>query len=141
MAELPSTAGSPNPGALATATKLQLGTQFVDTDIPQATDNHERLRSNGLYHATVTHTLGREPEYDQVDIDFTIDPGKRAKFGGIALEGNPLRSPAAVIRSTRWRGFWGLGRWSRLPSSACKRASMVSDRITRSMITCSPASR
>src|SRR4051812_26513473 len=28
----------PNPGALATATKLQLGTQFVDTDIPQATD-------------------------------------------------------------------------------------------------------
>ena len=57
------------------------------------------------------HLLGREPEHDQVDIDFTIDPGNRAKFGGIALEGNPLRSPAAVIRSTRWRRFWGFGPW------------------------------
>lgn len=101
----------PNTGQLATATKLQLGSQFSEPDVGQATDNIiERLHANGLYRATVSHTEDVEPKIEQLNIDFTIDPGKRAKFGKVVVEGDPKKPVADIIRMTRWRQL-GFGRW------------------------------
>src|SRR5206468_4210342 len=77
----------PNTGQLATAAKLELGSKFSEPEVGQATDNIlERLRANGLYGATVSHTEDVEPRIEQLNIDFTIDPGKRARFGNVSVE-------------------------------------------------------
>ncbi len=101
----------PNSGQLATATKLGLGTRFSAPDLGQATDNIiERLRANGLYRATVSHRQEPEPAIEQMNIDFTIDPGKRAAFGNVVVEGEPGKPVADIIRMTRWRRFL-VGSW------------------------------
>ena len=103
--------GSPDPpsnGQLVSAAKLQLGEDFVRTDLMQATGSIlERLRANGLYQATVSHNIQQDPRYEQTAIDFTISPGKRAVFGGLLVEGSPERPIPGIIRSTGWRRFWG----------------------------------
>lgn len=105
----------PSPGQLATATKLQLGSEFAPNDIPQAVENIQtRLRANGLYNATVTSDVTRDTSIEQIDIDFKIDPGKRAKFAGVAIEGEAGRPTPSIIRSTRWRRPFGLFGWNPL---------------------------
>jgi outer membrane protein assembly complex protein YaeT len=106
--------GSPDPpsaGQLATAAKLQLGTPFLDTDTRQATDNLlERLRSDGLYNAKVEALKDPQPDVEQMNIDFTIDPGKRAKFGSVVVKGNADKPVEKVIGMTKWKR-WGSKKW------------------------------
>ena len=59
----------PTKGQLLTAAKLQLGSPFEDSDVEQATENLEdRLRANGLYHATVSNSIERFPHTEEVRI-------------------------------------------------------------------------
>jgi outer membrane protein assembly complex protein YaeT len=94
----------PSRGQLETAAKLELGTPFLDTDLAQAKDNIlERLRANGLYGATVSSAKDPESNIEQMNVDFTIDPGKRAKFGGVVVQGDADKPLATIIRMTGWR--------------------------------------
>lgn len=94
----------PNEGQLAGAAKLQLGTQFNDNDADSAVGNLiDRLRANGLYGSKVTYTVDRVPETQEARIHFQVDAGKRARFDGVELGGNPQRSAERVIRSSHWR--------------------------------------
>lgn len=105
----------PSRSQLAIASKLQLGTPYADNDLPQAVENMAALlRANGFYNATVTPRTQREPMTEQIRVDFTIDPGKRAKFDGVVVSGQPDRSLPAIIRSTRWKGLYGLLGWKPL---------------------------
>jgi outer membrane protein insertion porin family len=105
----------PSPGQLVTASKLLLGTEFADNDLPPALENiQNRLRANGLYNAKVTPQLTRDPDIQQINIDFRIDSGDRAKFAGVIVEGDPERSVRAIIRSTKWRRPFGLFGWNPL---------------------------
>ena len=94
--------GAPDPpssGQLVTATKLQLGTEFANNDVPPAVESiQDRLRANGLYDAKVTPELTRNPDIEQINIDFRIDPGDRARFAGLTVEGDPERPVRAIIR-------------------------------------------
>jgi outer membrane protein assembly complex protein YaeT len=108
----------PNPGQLVTASKLQLGAEFADNDLRQAIENiQNRLRANGLYSATVDTSVTRDPSIEQINIDFRIDPGSRAKFDGVVVEGDPGRSQSAIIRSTKWQRPFGLFGWRPLTES------------------------
>ena len=94
----------PNEGQLAGAAKLQLGVAFVDNDVETAVENMiDRLRANGLYQSRVTYTVERVPETQQARIHFNVDTGKRARFDGVELGGNPQRSAERVIRTSHWR--------------------------------------
>jgi outer membrane protein assembly complex protein YaeT len=100
----------PNRGQLVTAAKLQLGTEYADNDLRQAVENlQNRLRENGFYGANVSDRVVRDPTFDQALIDFTIDPGKRARFGGVVVEGRPERPPSALIHASGWRRFLNMG--------------------------------
>lgn len=102
----------PNAGQLVTATKLQLGAEFALNDLRQAEESIlERLRANGLYKAAVAHSTALDPGIGQINIDFRIDPGPRAKFSGVEVQGDPSRSSQAIIRSTRWRRPFGVFGW------------------------------
>lgn len=106
----------PNVGQLVSATKLQLGTEFSRTDINQASENLlERLRANGFYNATITPNTRFDERSADVFIDFSIDPGSRARFAGVNITGNPQRSVGGIVRSTRWqRGPLGWFGWQTL---------------------------
>jgi len=100
----------PNQGQLVVATQLQLGTEYSGADLQRAV---ERLiavvRRNGFHNASVKPDTSFDTASQQVTIDFTIDPGKRAKFDGVSISGKTERSPESIIGSTGWKRFLGLG--------------------------------
>ena len=101
-------ADPPNRNQLLTATKLELGTPFVESQMPQALGNlQERLRANGLYRATVHYVLKRDPVTEEVGVRFQLDAGPRARFDGVKLSGKFLRLPSKIIRATRYRRSLG----------------------------------
>ena len=102
-------ADPPNRGQLTTATKFELGTPFDPNALDQAVKNmQERLRANGLYRATVTYDVSRDPETENADIHFQIDAGDRARFDGVILTGQFAAEPEEkLIRTSHWRRGFG----------------------------------
>ncbi len=97
-------ADPPNRNQLLTATKLELGTPFVESQMAQAVGNlQERLRANGLHRATVHYVLERDPHTEEVGVHFQLDAGARARFDGVQLSGKFDRLPSKIIRATRYR--------------------------------------
>jgi outer membrane protein assembly complex protein YaeT len=97
-------ADPPNRNQLLTATKLELGTPFAESQMPQSVENlQERLHANGLYRATVRYVLERNPVTEEVGVHYQLDAGKRARFDGVELSGKFERLPGKIIRATRWR--------------------------------------
>ncbi len=105
----------PTKGQLFTATKLELGKEFNEAQLQQATQNiQERLRANGLHDATVTHSVERFPDTEEVVVHFKINPGERARFDGVTLTGDLTKPAKNIIDETRWRrslGFIHLPGW------------------------------
>ncbi|HZU26829.1 MAG TPA: POTRA domain-containing protein [Bryobacteraceae bacterium] len=101
----------PGDGQLETASRLELGTRFVSQQVQQAVENmQDALRRNGLYKAAIEPVRTPHPLTQQMDIDFDIDSGKRARFDGIQVTGNPQRTVAEIIHSSGWRWPWN-GPW------------------------------
>ncbi|MEO8024866.1 MAG: outer membrane protein assembly factor BamA [Bryobacteraceae bacterium] len=97
----------PSKGQLGTATKLQLGTPFVQNDLKQAVQNvQDRLRANGLYQATISSKTDRDDNTEQIGIDLSVDPGHRAHFDKVVITGDPKVSVDSLVGATGWqRGF------------------------------------
>ncbi len=105
----------PNSGQLTTATKLQLGTPYNSNDLVQATQNiQDRLRSNGLYKATIKTSTLNDDRTEQVAIDFAIDPSKRAKFEKVTITGDPKEPVDRLIGATGWQRGISLFGWAPL---------------------------
>jgi outer membrane protein assembly complex protein YaeT len=98
----------PTKGQLTTAAKLELGTLFEDKELARAGENiGERLRANGLYHATVSNSVDRDPATEEAQIHFYIDSGSRARFDGVTVNGNTSRPLESIVHETRWRRGFG----------------------------------
>jgi outer membrane protein assembly complex protein YaeT len=97
----------PNRSQLLTASKLELGTLFSESQMGQAVANlQERLRANGLYQAKINYSLTRNPLTEEASVRFQLDPGPRARFAGVQLTGTFKRSAESIVHGTRWRrGF------------------------------------
>jgi outer membrane protein insertion porin family len=94
----------PNTAQLNSATKLELGAKFAENDVQQATENiMERLRANGLYQAKLMPSIERRPPTEEVEVGFLVNPGVRAHFDGVTLEGNYDKPKDKVVAQTRWR--------------------------------------
>jgi outer membrane protein assembly complex protein YaeT len=113
----------PNPGQLAAATKLPLGTQYSERDFDQAVENLVTvLKNNGLYQAKIFPEVTAKPEVQEVDFTFLIDPGDRAKYNEPIITGDPLKSKDRIVRATAWRRFWGLLGFKKVTESRTQRA-------------------
>jgi len=98
----------PNNGQLMAATKLKLGTPFVEADKNQAAESlRDILRQNGFYSAQVSADVQYEPKWEQARIIFTVKDGKRAHYESPLVSGDPERDSAGVIRATRWKRLYG----------------------------------
>jgi outer membrane protein insertion porin family len=94
----------PNEGQLVVSTKLQLGTPFSGEGMKQAADHLiDVVKRNGFYNASVRPETSFQPAVQQVEINFKIDPGKRARFDGLIASGQTQRSTESIIHSTGWK--------------------------------------
>jgi len=101
-------ADPPNRNQLLTATKLELGAPFAESQIRQSVENlQERLRANGLYRATIRYDLDRNPSTEEVGVHFHLNTGARARFDSVLLSGKFDLPPSKIVRATRYRR--GLG--------------------------------
>ena len=102
----------PNSGELASATKLRLGTLYADADRAQATESLlQLLRQNGYYHATVNSDVEFRSHFEEANITFNVETGKRARFEEPAITGDPQRSEQSIVRATHWKRLYGLLGW------------------------------
>jgi outer membrane protein insertion porin family len=100
----------PNQGQLVNATALDLGQPFIAADVKTAEDKVRRLLiSNGYYQAAVTSSFKYSPPAQQVDITFLVDGGRRSHFGPPELDGDVQLSEHDVIKSTKWKRWFGRG--------------------------------
>jgi len=102
----------PNSGELASATKLRLGTPYVDSDRLQAVESLVNLlRQNGFYHAKVDAQVEFRRHFEEANLVFDVDAGKRARFEQPRITGNSQRAEESIVRATRWKRLYGLLGW------------------------------
>lgn len=102
----------PTHGQLVVTTRLQLGSTFAEQDMTRAADLlTDVLKRNGFYHVSVKPEAAFDDTTQQVNIDYNIDTGKRARFDGVIASGRTERSTESIIKSTGWkrRPFGWLG--------------------------------
>ena len=99
---------APSRAQLLAASKLELGVPFAAGQMALAVENmQERLRANGLYQGTIQYHLHPNPSTEEMGIEFDIDPGPRARFDGVLLQGKFARSVETIIHATGWRRGFG----------------------------------
>ncbi len=94
----------PNRGELASNGQFTLGGAFREEDVDNAVKSMTHLlQANGFYENTITPSIERSAEGQQVFIRFQVHEGKRAKYTTPVINGNKLLSDAVIIRATKWR--------------------------------------
>lgn len=102
----------PNNGQLDSATKLQLGRPYVDTDKFSAVESlQSELRRNGLYNASVRANTIFDDSTELVNLRFDIDSGSRARFEEPSISGHPERSVNNIVNSTKWHRLFAFRGW------------------------------
>jgi outer membrane protein assembly complex protein YaeT len=118
----------PTRGQLTNITNLTLGERFIPSKERQATDRLlDLLRTNGFYLAKINAVRSPAP-YQQVDITFNTDTGKRARYAQPVFKGNPNKSERDLIVATRWLRFRWFGGFKEVTDS---RTQQGLDRIRR----------
>jgi outer membrane protein assembly complex protein YaeT len=102
----------PTPTQLLNVTKLGLGEPYSEGAMRQAVEQvSSLLRANGFFGARVEVDISREPELEQVNINYRLDTGPRAHFTEPLLRGPTSLTPGDVLRATGWRRFWVPGKF------------------------------
>jgi outer membrane protein assembly complex protein YaeT len=105
----------PTAAQLETAARLQLGAPYSADDVQQARRNiEESLRRNGFYKASVEIRESPHADTRQMDIEFAIHTGARARFDGIHVTGNSTRLLEDIIRASGWHNPFGIRGWKQL---------------------------
>ncbi len=102
----------PNGGQLASATKLRLGTPYAPADTAEASDSLKNLlRQNGFYRTGIEAEVEYRPAFEEANVRFDIDTGKRARFEQPAITGASERTDESIVRATHWKRLYGLLGW------------------------------
>jgi outer membrane protein assembly complex protein YaeT len=105
----------PTTAQLETATKLQLGAPYSAQDVQQAKRNIEAsLRRNGFYKASVEARESTLADTRQMDVEFMIHSGARARFDGVHVTGDTGRPLDDIVRATGWHNPFGIRGWKQL---------------------------
>ena len=110
--------GPPTRAQLQTATRLQLGAPYSEDDVQKARENIlDSLRHNGFYSASIDVEETLDDVTRQMDIQFTLHCGKRARFDGVRVTGDNTRRLQDIVRATGWRYPFGIPRWKELTAA------------------------
>ncbi len=98
----------PSRDALRDAAKLDLGSLYLEERGKQAENNITReLLDNGFYSSRVQRRLEYDARTQQVHIHFDVETGRRARFGVPVFTGDLQQTPAKLLKTTRWHGWFG----------------------------------
>lgn len=97
----------PSAGQIVSASRLDLGVPFDDDLLPAAESSIRKLLTdNGYFEPAVSHRLDYDNVFQQVNITFLIDTGKRARYSAPKIHGDTtLVTAEALDKATRWRRF------------------------------------
>lgn len=99
-------------GALINDAKLSLGTLFEESALVQSVDAIESdLRLDGFYETKVRYEISRDATHQQVNIQFFVEPGPRARFTTPVFRGNLVLTYETLIQPTKWKRLRGALGW------------------------------
>lgn len=102
----------PNEGQLLVASKLALGAPYVPDQTAAAVSRIvDLLKRNGFYNAGIEPATATRQATQQVQLNFDVDAGRRAKFDGLTVTGDSLRPPESLINSSGFKRFRGWLGW------------------------------
>jgi len=92
----------PTESAGLAAMHLELGQPYHESSLLEGIERlQEALRADGLYLANVKWLLGPHEDTRQMDILVTVDPGPRARIGGVAIENHTPYSDKQLLRRSK----------------------------------------
>ena len=93
---------NPKPHQLVESSKLDLGATFAQESVDRSVERMLKVMAdNGYYKATITYDLIPHDDTRQMDIDFHVVPGERARVGGVTIEGDTGIPPDKVRSLTK----------------------------------------
>lgn len=114
----------PTAGQLENAANLDLGTAYSDAKLQEAVSNEQHLlESNGLFRAKVKPVLDWDTtaEYQQVNIGFDLDSGRRAHFTTPVFTGDLKVDTARLLKATKFRR-WLIHTWKPMTQTRVRQA-------------------
>ncbi len=100
-------AESPNAGQIVNASRLQLGDPFDIAQVPAAVENIRKLLvQNGYFAPKIDPQFQYDNTYDQVNITFAIQTGKRARYETPAISGDTsVLNADTITKASHWQRF------------------------------------
>ncbi|MBI5282669.1 MAG: BamA/TamA family outer membrane protein [Candidatus Solibacter usitatus] len=112
----------PNPAQLVNTAKMPLGEAFDEEMLPKAAENlRELLRANGFRDAQVRHATERRTGSEEVDVQFFVEAGRRARYGKPEFAGNVQLQAGKLIQASGWLKWRGVGGYQEVTASRTQR--------------------
>jgi outer membrane protein insertion porin family len=101
----------PNAGQLESVTRLYLGQPYTDSKLSDALSSERRLLDdNGLYRGKIQSVLDWDHQYQQVNVHFDVQAGRRAHFGPPVFIGDLKMDTSRLLSATHFRR-WMIHTW------------------------------
>jgi outer membrane protein assembly complex protein YaeT len=112
----------PNTGQLENATRLDLGQPYTPAKLTEAVNSQSQLlASNGYFRGSIHPVFDWDNDYQQANIRFEVDAGRRARFGTPVLTGNIQLDPNRVLAATRFQR-WIIHTWKPMTQPRLRQA-------------------
>ncbi len=93
-----------NPESLASGARLRLGQPLTDEDLTKAQQHlAATLAEEGYYEARITHTVRKDPDNQEAEIQFSIVAGQPAVLSVVEIQGHSIVPPERLVAIARWR--------------------------------------
>ncbi len=99
--------GNPGPieaKALVTASRLRLGSPLTDEDLSAAHQHlADLLVANGYYQSRISHEIKRDPDTQEANLLFSLEPGPPARVSSIEFRGDAAFPARRLLKTAGWR--------------------------------------
>jgi outer membrane protein insertion porin family len=101
----------PNTARLINTAKFDIGTEFMEDEVPGAVSRlTDLLRANGFSAPRVTWQTTHREETNETNIHFVVEPGPRANFARPILTGDLQQTEDKLVKTLGWQGWSWKGR-------------------------------
>lgn len=108
----------PNESQLIAASRLELGQEFTEDYLLDSTQNIlSLLRDNGFHRATVKPAFQYDALTQQVNLNFDIGTGRRARFTQPEVSGESGLTPRQILSASRWARLFNTGGFKHVTES------------------------
>ncbi|MBM3782986.1 MAG: hypothetical protein FJW30_01435 [Acidobacteria bacterium] len=115
-------ADPPNESQLIGASRLELGQEFTEDYLLDSTQNMlSLLRDNGFHRATVKPAFQYDALTQQVNLNFEIGTGRRARFTQPVVTGESAMTAKQILSASRWARLFGTGGYKHVTESRVQR--------------------